>query len=1431
VDDTPHGRFLGVAVGSYAGEPEGGLQHVVTDVGFLKARFDRTFDTSVLTNPTAIEARETMDRLEDSLPDGGVMVVVWSGHGASLGPGELRLLTTDSKLTSRRAGIPISELATACAASGANQLLLIIDSCFAGDGLAAADEATSTVMKAYPPNRDNQWVGVLAACKSGHRAYDGELGERVREVMTNGPRDPKQRLLRWSEHDTHVKGVDFVEALMDDSWGHNPRVTLQFRTQGGGNPEPMIPNPLHTPDASSEIVEHLLNAARAGDPGRADDPAPQRHSWFTGRRDEIGTLVRWVKAGDAGLRVITGSPGTGKTALLGRIVSLSATGEREALLAEADVTEDQDPGPHSVDAHVHARRKTADGIAGVLDGQLAARGLWTRSAEGVRNTDELLGVVRRRCRMWERTPVVVIDGLDEARAEAFDIARSLLVPLAKWATVIVSTRSLDEVMTGTSVFKVLNAGETVNLDTRIESSIRDIHDYVRLRLDGIHQAMDPDAVAGMFTARATVTSTTAFTVDRPFLLARLVTEQLRQSPVDTAAAGWQSRISGSITLAFEGDYDRAAATLPSPLIRPMLSALAWAGGAGLPEQEWICVAAALARSEVTRDDVLAVLTELGRYIVQDGESGQAVYRIFHQTLADHLRSFQPSARVPFDPQALPVAKALMKRYVLPNRPPYPRKYAALHAELAGPAGIRLLRSVAGPTEQVRDAAAAVATVCLQFNRDDLLAELGDLAPVVGTFGIGAKGSAATAVDFTPTGPSSSSGGYHPDAAEPLSGDVSPSFSFDDPFAQTVQPAIDPEVIVDQLRVAASRDSAATPAFTNALRKLAAKQAEAGRTAGAASLLEEAASLYRTLVTTVGGYEAELAATLASLGTVYAQDGRFIAALNPAREAVDLYRTLGAGMERELALGLSSFGIRLGQAGETTRALRTAEEAVALLRVLAANGDPNLVLDLGNALTRIGALWRDAGQIAEGLAVTEEAVDLIRTVRGDNRRNLASALNNLGGRRGDTGDHEGAIAAVTEAVEIYRDLWDGDPARSSELAGALDNLGTLHRIAGRNRDFVTASEEAALLYRLLAGTNLRVLPEFATALGNTSIAHRLTGRLDESLREAEEALTLWRNLTSQNDAYRRQLAGACNNVAVCLNDAGRTAEALRHAREALRICQGDKGLRAELASSWNNVGTILGGLGRIEEAIEASREAVSVYRELPGRATELANVLVNLGELTWPREPHAALEHFTEARAVLLNRLVAVPDLGVALARTAAAQEALGDPDAADQVWTEAIERISVPERPRLALYRSTHAEAGSPSAAEWIATALGQTDDRDLVSALHYEGRRHYDAEPAGFASAWRAATGQYLPSWCTVDSNEIQLVTGWVGTPDYLAERDYLAANPVLLTNVLDSAIGEVLLGLVEPEALRYQRIRTAARQLGVDAAYEKYGNVARKE
>jgi hypothetical protein len=116
----------------------------------------------------------------------------------------------------------------------------------------------------------------------------------------------------------------------------------------------MLPNPIYRPGAPRRVVEHLLRAARGGEP-------EDERSWFTGRTEEVSTVVGWVADARPGVFVVTGSAGTGKSAVVGRVVSLADSTEREILLRAGRMWRHADPEPGSVMAHVHARALTENG--------------------------------------------------------------------------------------------------------------------------------------------------------------------------------------------------------------------------------------------------------------------------------------------------------------------------------------------------------------------------------------------------------------------------------------------------------------------------------------------------------------------------------------------------------------------------------------------------------------------------------------------------------------------------------------------------------------------------------------------------------------------------------------------------------------------------------------------------------------------------------------------------------------------------------------------------------------------------------------------------------------------------------------------------------------------------------------------------------------
>jgi hypothetical protein len=87
--------------------------------------------------------------------DAGGVVLMWSGHGIpGAGSTSVRLLARDS-LNDPGGGIDAVEVATKVAATGANQILFIVDTCYAGYAWSCP------------------WVALRRNCSSATGRWDG----------------------------------------------------------------------------------------------------------------------------------------------------------------------------------------------------------------------------------------------------------------------------------------------------------------------------------------------------------------------------------------------------------------------------------------------------------------------------------------------------------------------------------------------------------------------------------------------------------------------------------------------------------------------------------------------------------------------------------------------------------------------------------------------------------------------------------------------------------------------------------------------------------------------------------------------------------------------------------------------------------------------------------------------------------------------------------------------------------------------------------------------------------------------------------------------------------------------------------------------------------------------------------------------------------
>lgn len=415
---------------------------------------------------------------------------------------------------------------------------------------------------------------------------------------------------------------------------------------------------------------------------------------FTGRHTVLTRIVAWIRAEVPSAFVVTGSAGSGKSAVVGRIVALSQPAQRRAVLEHAPLEpEDPDPGVGAVDADVHLRGMGAQDLVTVLADRLqlpAPRSCW-----------QLVEAVAEMA----SPPLLVFDGLDEAIFEqATELVTDLLVPLSVVARVLLATRHqefgwrppLSGQEASAQLGELFGANTSVvNLDAEPDTR-HDIEQYLTRRLRSAGRADLVPRVASALARKATAWQ-------GGFLYARTVVSQFARGIIDAHEQGWEEQLAATTAGALEHDLSsgtlvRDGVELPGAA-RDLLRALAWGMGRGLPEGGvWEAAATALSPNGVTyrAADLDWVLEHYGCYIVADEQDGEAVYRLSHRTFVEHLVASSPKVAGRAASQAL--AEALVaftqKQTTTDLCSPYLRRHLPRHAAHGGPDGIAALRRLA-----------------------------------------------------------------------------------------------------------------------------------------------------------------------------------------------------------------------------------------------------------------------------------------------------------------------------------------------------------------------------------------------------------------------------------------------------------------------------------------------------------------------------------------------------------------------------------------------------------------------------------------------------------------------------------------------------------------------------------------------------------------
>ncbi len=888
--------MLGVGMDAYAALPK--LERAVADVTEIAERLSELgFATETCCD---VPHGEVAMRLDAALPDrrlaarGTALVVLWAGHAETNRSGRLRLYAVDNAREDGNASVvTVDDLAEAVARTDASQTLLVLDTCFAGAGTVDAAAVFDTLQKkTEDPGR--RWVGIVAAATDYEQAVDGALAAKLLDLLRNGPQNPRLRL-RWSAFQADLHGDDLLEALAQ-AWGDD-EPSLKFHRHGTASA--IMRNPLYRDGAAEQVVEHLLWSARGG-------AQSEQGFWFTGRTRALTETVTWIEAPRPACASSRAAPGCGKSAVVGRIVSLSTPAERAEIARAQGLPPDElDPREGSVKAHAQVRGITLERLAEDLAAQL---GIET-GRDHVHYQDVLAAMAATTA-----PALIVIDGLDEAGDARFEIAKDFIDPLARYAQVVVASREVPGNETGPTLLESLGVATLrIDLDEDREATDNDVQAYVIARLRGrdgtpLDVAMDPDVVAAEVVRLARGPGDDH---EGPFLLARVLTSQLIASPVDTSDAAWRERLSSTVEDAFHHDLARGAAltrdgdSLPQAATE-LLSALAYSYGAGFPAEDvWPAVATALS---TTGTEYEPPRHGLGSQRVRplhhaSSLSGQAIYRL-HQRLADTLhhagRATIGRRRSPRCLRATPRPRARGERAPLP--------VAIRMAPRRGwrDAGDRAARRAGG-------------------------ARCGGAAGNVG-LALHGLGSALGAV------------GRRIDAVAPT------------------------ERAVTLFEALAAENPASRSDLAGALNDLGSCYGEVGRRADAVAPTERAVTLYDELAAENPAFLNDLAMSLNNLGNCYSEVGRRAEAVAPTERAVTIREALAAenpAFLDDLAMALSNLGIRYSEVGRRADALAPTERAVTILEALAAE-NPAFLDDLASALNNLGNRYSQVGRRADAV---------------------------------------------------------------------------------------------------------------------------------------------------------------------------------------------------------------------------------------------------------------------------------------------------------------------------------------------------------------------------------------------------------------------------------------------------------------------------------
>ena len=634
----------------------------------------------LLLNQGKFELLQRLEEIRDAVMDrpGVNMVVFWSGHGHTAEKSFRLAVRNTLAPIGFEDGVGLDEVLRQSGVARVGTWTLFLDACYAGESLGDVVATAHDLLKSETGTL--RGYGALCSSSPFEKSRDSVFLETVIDVLAHGPSagvrafaeseggggmfNPFNKLLSLSE---------LFEAVSNEYRADSGKFqgAAPWPIQGGAVNPRLFPNPQFQAQQPSRLAENAYRAiARASDLESHFFPKALgidnlESGWhFAGRMEATRSILAWMASSsqrtEDRLYVLAAEGGTGKSALLGRLIALTDANYRNKAKAQGwNESLDQQAGtvpePDCIDAALSLRNLTSQTLAEHLASLLGAGRFGS--------IDEFVGKLVASYQRPDKTPpCIVLDALDEA-LEPSAIVHRIIHPLVKaGCKVLVATRRSARAKGASDLIADLGAAQLFELD-HDQQSWNDIHAYAQARLaqrPGWEALAEP--AARLIADRA----------DNKFLFARMATSSLLRRVEVPTLDELQALVARDATealtrelVALDEDFQRSF-PCDGGGATAMLTALAWGEGEGVPIRDgiWAAMADAVASLKgpllkFEEHHILWLLREAGRFIQESGDGEQAVYRLFHKSLVDHFQ-LSPFPRDPL-PQALDerVASALV----------------------------------------------------------------------------------------------------------------------------------------------------------------------------------------------------------------------------------------------------------------------------------------------------------------------------------------------------------------------------------------------------------------------------------------------------------------------------------------------------------------------------------------------------------------------------------------------------------------------------------------------------------------------------------------------------------------------------------------------------------------------------------------------------